>query len=310
MNHPTFPKISTSFLEKDIAIGEWVVTEKIHGAHLVLAASVDQVCIGKRKSWLSESDTFFGWQLIAGELRERAHKLVLALGNSSVVIYGELCGGAYPHEDISAVPGLSAVQTGVWYSPHLQFVVFDIMIKGEPSKGSYFLSYDQMISVCSETGFITAPLLARGKKVEFNQLPITFDTKLPTQFNLPPINNNFAEGYVLKPAFDFPIECRPLVKRKIPEFDETRFYESRAFDPNAHLSFEDLKALCSSLVNDARIASARSKVGEASDKIIDEVVLDVLVDMEATFSLHMAALDQSEVNQLQTTIHQAAIRLI
>ena len=118
----------------------------------------------------------------------------------------------------------------------------------------------------------------------------------------PPIKDNFAEGYVLKLASEVSPELRPLVKRKIPEFDETRFDKSRAFDPNAPLSFSDLKMLCSFLVNEARIASARSKVGETSERIIDEVILDVLIDMEATFPLHIMALDQSKIAQLQTII--------
>lgn len=33
---------------------------------------------------------------------------------AKVSVYGELFGGAYPHPEVAAVPGLQAVQKGIW----------------------------------------------------------------------------------------------------------------------------------------------------------------------------------------------------
>ena len=93
---------------------------------------------------------------------------------------------------------------------------------------------------------------------------------------------------------------RRVIKRKIPEFDERRFDESAPWNANAHLSLRDLQVLASRAVNEARIASARSKVGDGrAEALRDEVELDILVDLEATFPRALKAL---------SSVDEAALR--
>jgi len=48
-------------------------------------------------------------------------------------VYGELYGGAYPHPSVFAVPDLIPVQRGVWYSPQLSFLAFDLLLVPAPT---------------------------------------------------------------------------------------------------------------------------------------------------------------------------------
>ena len=49
---------------------------------------------------------------------------------SSVALFGELCGGKYPHKGVPEEPHTRPVQTGVWYNPVVEFVLFDIGLAG------------------------------------------------------------------------------------------------------------------------------------------------------------------------------------
>ena len=118
MRFRTYPKIGG---HAESTGGTWVATEKIHGANFVVGVAGDEIEFGKRKSWLAPEDAFFGWQLLARELADPVRALARAAGAAQVICFGELFGGAYPHPDVDAIPGLSAVQTGIWYSPELRW---------------------------------------------------------------------------------------------------------------------------------------------------------------------------------------------
>lgn len=45
-----------------------------------------------------------------------------------IFIYGELFGGEYPHPEVNPVSGVQAIQTGVYYSPRIEYCAFDIAV--------------------------------------------------------------------------------------------------------------------------------------------------------------------------------------
>ena len=57
--------------------------------------------------------------LLRSELEVAARALHRAMGlrAATLSIYGELFGGAYPHSEVAAVPGMAPVQTGIWRWP-------------------------------------------------------------------------------------------------------------------------------------------------------------------------------------------------
>ena len=59
-------------------------------------------------------------------------------------------------------------------------------------------------------------------------------------------------------------------------------------------------------MNPARVASARSKVGEESAAVADEVVLDVMVDLEAAFPERFRALGPKEEGRLLARVRDTA----
>ncbi|WP_433062524.1 RNA ligase family protein [Dactylosporangium sp. CS-033363] len=269
MEHVTYPKIP-AVLAGASSAGPWIATEKIHGAQLAVAWDGATLRVGKRKAWLRDDEPFFGWQLLRATL-ERTARAALARGGSSVRLYGELYGGHYP--SVPPVPGASAVQTGVWYCPDVRFALFDVLTDDGPA-----WLFADVVAVAAEGGADAVPLLARGSRSTVDAVPIRFATRVPALHGLPALEGNLAEGVVLRPDARVPLADRPTLKRKIPEFDEARFDEAQPWHP--HLAAADVGPLAATLVNLARVASARSKAGPSDPAaLLEELVLDVMLDL-------------------------------
>jgi hypothetical protein len=319
--------------------GTWVAQEKIHGAQLVLGASASRVRIGKRKAWLEDADAFFGWQLFRPDLERAGRELfeLLRAEAQTLYFYGELFGGHYPHPDVVPVAGVSAVQTGVWYAPGIHWALFDAVrvydsdqpLEREasphggrrPSTGGFqgrvgerapdFVAADELAEAAARVGVLTPPVLAQGRKNEVAGTPVRFVSKVPELLGLPRIEGNFAEGIVVKHTGSVSAAERGIVKRKIDEFDEKRFDESEAWDSTKPLSLAELVEIAGRLVNEARMASAASKVGrENRDAWLDEVVLDILVDLTEAVPAAVAALSPEDEATLGKHVRAAADRLL
>lgn len=262
--------------------GPWVALEKLHGAQLVVASDGEEVRVGKRKAWLAEDEAFFGWQVMAGELTAAVRQLARQAAARQVVVYGELIGGGYPHPDVAAVPGLSPVQTGIWYTPQLAWVPFDVLVAGDDEEDGELLAHREVEELAGAAGLRTPARLARGTRAELERVEVRFPTKAPAWFGLPALADNFAEGVVLKPDARVAGGERPVIKRKLPEFDDERFAEAELWRPG-YLGEAELLDWVERLVQPARLASARSKVGAAVDAIVDEVALDVAIDLGLAF---------------------------
>jgi Rnl2 family RNA ligase len=293
--------------------GTWVALEKIHGAQLVVAVRGGQVHFGKRKAWLTEEEPFFGWQLLRVQLGAAVQAMARAVGaeGDSVYLYGELFGGHYPHPDVPAVPGMSPVQTGIWYAPDLRWSPFDILVARSDEDEGVLLAHREVEAVAREAGLLTPPVVRRGTRSEMGTVPTRAQTRVPALLGLPSIESNVAEGLVIKSDQRTPPGQRASFKRKIEEFNEGRFDESEAWDPQQRLSLEELEGWAGRLVNPVRIASALSKWGRSdAGLILDEVVLDVRVDLELAFPLACRSLDTAEEEHLSAHIRECALPLV
>ncbi|HWU87768.1 MAG TPA: RNA ligase family protein [Kofleriaceae bacterium] len=298
MRFRMFPKIPTHRAAPPRSMGgPWVALEKLHGAHLIVASDGDAIHVGKRKAWLGADEPFFGWQLIAGELAAGVRAIARETTAKQTVLFGELIGGGYPHPEVQAVPGLQPVQTGIWYTPALVWVAFDVLVAAGDDDEGELLAHRELEELAGAAGVRTPPRLARGTRADLERVGVRFPTSIPAWFGLPPLADNLAEGLVLKPDARCAAADRPVIKRKLPEFDDDRFGEAEAWRPG-RLGEAELLAWVERLVQPARLASARSKVGADPAAIVDEVALDVAIDLGLAFREawdHLAADAQERV---------------
>ena len=286
---------------------DWVVTEKVHGANFVVATDGRDVNFAKRKAWLEPNEEFFGYQLLVPFLTEKARQLFSDLSASDeslrhLFIYGELFGGAYPHPAVAPDPRVEAVQTGVYYSPRIEFVVFDITTVDGLGKRR-FLPFQNALECATTAGFLALPPLLIAPYTKAVAFPLGFESTIPSHLGLPALaKGNKAEGVVIKPLNSIVLQSgeslRPILKRKIPEFAEDAMYDgARKWKPVAgliadeHAAIQLLLEQIPSFLTPQRLASARSKVGRLDGKdvahraqFIDAVWEDLADKFKTDFS--------------------------
>jgi Rnl2 family RNA ligase len=247
---------------------------------------------------------------------------------SQLFIYGELCGGGYPHPDVPPDPAVQPVQTGIWYSPSIAFCAFDLAMQDDASPTpKTYLDYDLALQICQEVGIFSAAPLFTGSYQEALTYPLGFDSTLPARLGLPPLPEaNKAEGVVIKPLKTLLIETRkgaprPVLKKKIPEFaEDKRFSQAQKWStpqsPAAQSHLDLLKWEAFNLITENRLQSAISKVGalKAGDQrrvqqVFSVFLEDVLEQLERAQEALLATLSQEEQAQLRVYLTEEARKL-
>jgi hypothetical protein len=201
-----------------------------------------------------------------------------------VTLYGELAGGRYPHPNVPDVPGVDPVQTGVWYSPALHWLLFDAVVETDAAR--WWISDRSLRDHAAVAGLTCVPALAHGPLHRLHELPRAFPTKVPGGLGLPELADNTAEGYVLKPAGEWnDSEPRPVAKIKQDGFaEDARFNGSRPYlpPPNGAAGVPAwLVVEAAALLTPTRAAAAVSKFGPRTpmDVIAEEIARDAAGDI-------------------------------
>lgn len=278
---------------------KWVVTEKVHGANFSFIYENGNLKFAKRKEYLNWTDDFFGFQLVVSKLEDNILRLFEHLSSEiageKYIVYGELFGGKYPHPEVDQVPGLHAIQTGVYYTPSIEFCAFDIAIETNGPDSKYYLDYETSVACFNQFGIFHAQPLFIGKFNEAMNFNIRMNSAVPKEFNLPELQDNLIEGVVIKPfnQTDNSLFSRPVIKLKNPEFDEEdKFHEAEkwSFIPDVSSKTEDLSFITDELRNYVtlnRLKSAVSKIGELdmnNPLRISEIKAEFLEDVITDFN--------------------------
>ena len=143
-----------------------------------------------------------------------------------------------------------------------------------------------MMTILSKAGFMYSNPLSICSFEEAISFKIGFVTHLPAQFKLPAIDDNLAEGVVIKPMKNLVLPekkglKRVIVKRKIEKFSERKAIGSppkkntkKNTTYTTSNNFELLKYEIFALVTNQRLDNAISKIGlpyEAEDKKWSEI---------------------------------------
>lgn len=264
----------------------WAVTEKVHGANFCFVIEADGMVRGaSRRRLLDEDEPFFNWQTVRERLKAALVDVAARIAGSesnadlsTVSVYGELFGGGYPHPDVLPVPGVSPIQTGVWYAPGIHFAAFDIAVGSGDTKG--YVDWERARAFLTAAGVPYLAPLRVGTYEQATDYPIRFDSTIPSTLGLPPlpVGSNLAEGVVIRPMREVVLPndggiVRPLLKVKIPEFaEDKRFHEAERWDEPSHTHhpagdpLDRLKWEAYNRVTENRLNAALSKVGPQPDR--------------------------------------------
>ena len=323
VDHYQIDNNNSKFFSKNV---DWVVTEKVHGSNFCVYYRDGQINFGKRNSLLKEDDWFYNYQLIQEKLTQNIRQLSQIINHSQIVVYGELFGGWYPshhqwtgpvgtrinQKGVSLIPFEErAVQEGIYYSPHLEFMVFDVAIIEQDKL--QFMNFFQMEKYLKQTDFFYTKALLIGNFQAVQKYDLNFDSHIPSQLGLSslPMNTNIAEGVVIKPVEPVFIkdkkgnEVRCLVKKKHPKFQEISDDFSLS-DAQKSYEFIFLK-----LVNQNRLQAVVSKMGRITpdnkDVIIQSLIEDTWTDFYTYYS-QIQIVDETKANDYLKKLCQTLIK--
>ncbi len=270
----------------------WVATEKIHGAnfsiHIEDNFDKKNVQFAKRKEFLNWEDDFFSFQILANDLSLEALKLFRLLNDffleknntkiQKIIIYGELCGGEYPHPQVEKLPQYQAIQTGVYYSNDIRFFAFDVRIFTENS--IFYLDYKDFLDFLPKTNFLTAPFYLVDKLHKILQFDLDKSTPIPSLLGFSALSvPNFIEGIVIKPyqhsllGEENTENPRPIFKLKRKEFLENPTYQEakkweNITENTSENTWQDVDFWITEILpylNKNRLESTISKIGNSKN---------------------------------------------
>lgn len=335
MEHSPYQKIEestqrwglTPAQQRTLDRAQWLVTEKIHGANICFIYDGEVLQIAKRKSVLAQGEAFFNVQRVVARLRRAISALHGQLyhdGAQGVLwLYGELYGGEYPGMEAPQGQALSAVQTGVWYSPDLEFCAFDLGLSRAHDEAPTFMGWLEAMPLIEAQGIMAAQPLLVGDFSQVIAYPTAFESTIPARHQLPPLGApNVAEGVVLRPAHEIVLQTeagalRPLLKRKNPQFAEDERYHQAQASGEAGLPDEPLAMLewyMAKMLNPNRLAAATSKLGvarsDAERRALGALVAeDVWEDLERWHGALLETLEQEERALLRAALDDDAMAL-
>ena len=260
-----------------------VVQEKIHGANFSFWCTEDVISTASRNKFLEPGTNFFNWEQVLEKYRPNIQKLCSMVNKpTEVILYGEIYGGNYPHDNVKAVDGAQQVQSKIYYCAHNDFHGFDIKVNGE------YLPVDEVNRLYETCGIPYACTLYEGTLDACLQYPNQFITTLPSMHNCPPIKGNTCEGIVIKPkrpAF-LPGGERVILKDKNKQFVERSHTKRQILDKKNIKNNTIPNKVYDAIIEYAtenRLRNVLSKIGGVTHRDFGRILRDMKQDVQEDF---------------------------
>lgn len=292
--------------EQGLNKGLYSVSEKADGANLSFLYNGEELRVAKRSSLIGVGGSFYNVWSVYDKYESKIKEIFETLNlskenNDKVIVYGELLG--------------QGIQRRIFYSPIQDFYGFDIKVNGS------FLSIDEKNAAFEKCKIPHAIELFRGTFDECMDQSYEFDSIIPKLLGNDHKENNICEGVVVQPIVPayLPNGSRIMIKNKNKKFSEKMNIKSGkiknkksqiVLTPEGETAQKELYKL----LNDNRIHSAISKIGEITSKdfgkllgmVISDILEDYLKDNKETFIL----IKMSERNAITKMINRATAELI
>lgn len=286
---------------------DWLVFEKIDGSNFSFVYNGVEMKFARRGAILGKDERFFDYTGVAERYSQAVidlyHRLGLSEG-SHVNVFGELYGGYYPMIQSAEKP----INKNIFYCPQIDFIVFDVFVK-EPNDGyGKWLPYDEYAKLLENIP-VLEPLF-RGSFEDALKFENEFVTKIPVMHGLPEIEDNLAEGVVIKPAIPlhFPSGARVALKNKIERYNEKQTPKKpvAAVAENPILSHP-----INDYINPQRLDAVISKIGYVTKKdfsrVMKEFSADILEDYRKD---HEGEIDDKEEKILKKVVGTMARNVV
>lgn len=331
MDHIKYSSIENTYRQQFIDLikedgldsGEWVVTEKIHGGQFSIYYDGKEIKASTRTTFLTDDIDFFNWPKVLADNQDKVKKLYEILESknkdiSVIIVYGELFGGSYPHPEVDKVKNAKRLQKGVHYHPDNLFYAFDIRVDGK------YLTVDECNELFEQVGLFYAKPIFRGTFEECLNHSNKFPSEISGWLGLPPIDDNVAEGVVIKPVEPrfLGIGERVILKSKNEKFEERKSKKKRPKKPVKEITLSEtgvrLQEELESMVTENRLQNVLSKKGEMPypipkdyfGEIMKEFSFDIWEEFNKDFEQEYVNLDKQEQKKISKKLNQTAAQLV
>ncbi|MDR0691820.1 MAG: RNA ligase, Rnl2 family [Prevotellaceae bacterium] len=302
----------------------YVVQEKVHGANCSFVTDGQTVQFAKRTGVIEPGEAFYDYEELLERYRERIIRLFQRIkakytDTESILVYGEMFGGKYPHPDVKNFSTVLNIQKGVYYCPVHEFYGFDIYVAGTDSR-RYF-SVGETNIFFEEGGLLYAKTLFQGTLDECLAYPNDFPSRIAGWLGLPPVKDNICEGVVIRPVEPTFLSngSRLVLKSKNNKFAEKKAVKKRQpalfVAPTYSEALNSQLALTAAYVTENRLNNVISKIGQVSipkdtGKLIGLFSKDILEDYLKEHASNYALLEKSEQKILNRHVNKQATDLI
>ena len=316
---------------------KYYITEKIHGMNLqVTLSNLDSVPfdkifywdtvtlrdyypevlnIGTRNDWTNEEyivDTITNSNLVPHLIRMYLHLKENGTPIDSIICYGEFFGGAYP--DVPKNNNAKRVQKGIYYSPDNHFLPFDIAICNGDTKefmcGKDFLSYCEMFDIP------TVPVLKTDctfeDAINYNE---HFESEVYKMYSLPKVENNIAEGIVIK-CYNKEASIgsnRVILKKKDESFSERTHKAEKKEKTELPSNLASIYNKMLEYVTEARIVNVCSHYAQINHSMIGNLIKDMTVDVFTDYSTENTdfnALEKADKKVITKELNKSISKLV
>ena len=302
----------------------YVVQEKVHGANCCFVTNGKEAYFAKRTGLVEVGEKFYDYEDLFTRYKERVILLYSLIkeeypNTKTVLVYGEMFGGKYPHPDVKNDSKVMCIQKGVFYCPFHEFYGFDIYLQG--TENNRYLTVTEANKLFEKSGFLYAKTIFEGTIDECISYPNAFQSHIAEWLGLPPIEDNICEGVVIRPieSVFFGNSSRLLLKNKNSRFAEKKSVKKRQpslfVEPTYSNELNEMLTVTEEYVTENRLNNTISKVGEIVlpkdiGKLIGLLSKDVLEDFLKEHSGRYASLEKSEQKILNRHINKLSTDLI
>lgn len=285
---PYIEKVRNSLNFQGCPDMQFSVSEKVDGCNTSIITDGCDILFGKRSSTLTESDNFYGFQdFVKNNLKDKAIGIINDIRKThgyevirQIQIFGEFFGGDYNGYKST----VTKIQKGIQYCPDHEFYAFDILVS--TSEKNIYLGVDECNQLFEKHGFFYNKELFRGTLDECLAYDPVFISTIGERLGYPRLENNFAEGVVIKPLLDlrFANGERIIIKNKNPKFAEFEKSDKKGkIQDEVSGTCANLIAEIGGYITEARLGNVISHIGELDmpkqmGLLIKEYSLDVIDD--------------------------------
>lgn len=295
------------------------VSEKVDGCNVSVITDGENIITGKRSSILEPDEKFYGFQEYAEKmLKEKITGIFkyFSVYNHTPVhnvqVFGEFFGGGYKDYKTNE----SRIQKGIDYCPEHCFYAFDILVTDTAGKTEW-IGVDECNAIFEKFGLFYNKELFRGTLDECLAYSPVFISTIGTRLGYPEIEDNFAEGVVIKPVEPLFMANgeRIIIKNKNPKFEE---FEKKDKKPKEAPVYSDTCNKCIEEVGnyctESRLNNVISHLGEIempkqTGLVLKEYSIDTIDEFRRDHPEY-DSLDSSEQKVINKIINKFAVDII